>query len=102
MFDKLTALFSRRSQYDPSTQKSIEDLHNQAAELGQLEELKSTPGWQVLEQKIRQELSTTILALIADAKDERGGRIAALMQVLKTVDTRPQAEQLEEIINKLI
>jgi hypothetical protein len=102
MFDKLTSLFSRRGQYDEATQKTIEDLHNAGIELGLIEELKANPGWKLLEQKLRQELTTTILALIADAKDERGGRIAALMQVLRTVDTRPQAEQLEEIINKLI
>ena len=102
MFDKLMALFNHRNEYDEQSRQVLESVHDAALDIGKIDEMKKTDGWQTVEKKIKEELQTAIMAMIMDDKTERGGRISAFIQILSTVNTKDAATNLNSAIEELV
>jgi hypothetical protein len=99
---KLSELFAKKNQYDEATQAIIEGWHKLALENEKLDLMKKTEGWQLLDNKIREELRIRIASLVNKEDSDSRAVIKTLLQILGVVDTRATNKILEEEVDKFI
>jgi hypothetical protein len=99
---KLAELFGKKNQYDEATQSIIESWHKVALENDKIDAMKQTEGWQIIEQKIREEIRMRIVALVAKEDPDSRAAINTLLQILGAVDTSKTNKILEEEVDKFI
>lgn len=97
MFDKLTKLFARKSEYQPQDQAFIDSLNLEATSLQAIGEMKATGGWKILGAKLREEVAKEIEISI-----KNNTKIKLILDILSTVETKNASALLAEEIDKLI
>ncbi len=97
MSKKLQELKAKKHEYGPQDQSVIDALSLEATQLEAISAMKSTLGWKILGNKIREEVSKEILEAIKENK-----RIQILLGILTTVETKNATKILEEEIDKLV
>ena len=102
MFDSLSKLFHNRGRFDQTTQDVIASWQMTADEISRINEVKDSPAWQAISKRTKDELHMLISSMIAEAKDYRSGRITSLIQVLSSMNTKTQEENLNNAINDFI
>ena len=93
----LENLIVDKDQFDKPSQDIINSFVFRREELGQLDSMKNTEGWKIMDKKIREELQTRILTLVKDDQI-----IKTLLALLKTVDTKSMRQQLQEEIKQIL
>jgi uncharacterized protein YajQ (UPF0234 family) len=97
MFKKFQDLWNKREDLPEESKAQIESLHLESIAIENLEEMKKTLGWKMLQQKIEESLMDRIKEKIKD--DEK---IRVLLEILSTVETKNATKNLEEIIKQVI
>lgn len=97
MKDTLQKLEAERESYNEESKAFIDSLRFVDKEIGQLNEMKRTDGWKLLDKKIRDELQQRIHDMVkSDLK------IQTLLALLTVADTKTMAKTLDEEIARLI
>lgn len=97
MIKYLEKLIHLKDSYNKPSQAIIESLSFVSKELEQIESMKRTEGWQILNKKIREELHSRILNLVKDDL-----QIQTLLSLLNVADTKTAIERLEKEIEDII
>ena len=97
MKKSLDTLMAKKSEYDKESQSFIESLNFVDKEIGQINEMKSTGGWKILNKKIREELQQRINDLIKDDL-----KVQTLISLLKVADTKSVSKILNENIESIL
>lgn len=93
----LEKLVSERSEYDAENQSFIDSLRFEDKEISQINDMKQSSGWKLLDKKIREELQARISELIKDDL-----KIQTLLALLNVADTKTRNRILEGEIEKLL
>jgi hypothetical protein len=93
-FEKIVA---EKDTYDAESRTFIESLQFIDKEISQLNTMKSTEGWKLLEKKLREELQLRIHELV-----KNDSKIQVLLSLLTVADTKSQSNALQEEIAKLL
>jgi hypothetical protein len=93
----LQELEANRENYDDESKAFIDSLRFVEKELGEINSMKSTQGWKLLDSKIRSELQLRITELVKDDL-----KIQTLIALLAVADTKTQEQHLEDEIGRLI
>lgn len=83
--------------YDKESQEFIESLKFVDREIAELNAMKSTAGWKLLEKKIREELHARILKVI-----EADIQVVTLIKMLNVTDTNSISTALAEEIERIL
>ena len=97
MIKGLSELQRDKNEYNPESQAIIESLSFVDKELAEINSMKFTEGWKLLEIRIRSELHSRIALLIKDDSN-----IQTLLSLLNIADTRTREKALNDEIEKLI
>lgn len=95
--NKIFELFQRRYEYAPPDQQVIESLHKESLTLQSFESMKSTDGWKILDNKLREELRKAIFDKVKDDI-----KIKVLLDLLSTVETKDAMKLLADEIERVI
>ena len=83
--------------FDKESQEIISSFEFVRAEIESLNAMKRTPGWRILEKKIREELHSRIReAVKGDAK------VQVLLALLEVTATKQRSKRLDDEIESLI
>jgi hypothetical protein len=93
----LNKLFNSKESYDKDSQQVIENLRFLESEINQIDDMKKSEGWKVLEKKLREELHEQILNKVKDDP-----KVMTILSLLQVADTKSQVARLEQEINSLI
>lgn len=90
-------VISEKNTYDKPSQDLINGFIFARTEIDQLNSMKRTEGWKLLDTKIREELHSRIEELVAD-----DSKVQTLIALLSTTDTKKRARTLEQEIDKFL
>lgn len=93
----LDTLEAQRDEYDLESRTFIDSLRFVDKEISDINSMKRTAGWKVIEKKARQELQQRITVLV-----EKDSEVRVLLALLHVADTKSQAQQLDEEILKIL
>ena len=94
---ELNDLQSKRDEYDKESQMFIDSLTFIDNEISEINEMKRTSGWKLMDKKIRQELQQRITDLIKDDL-----KIQTLLALLRVADTKSLNKTLADEVAKLL
>lgn len=86
-----------RDEYDQESKDFIDSIRFIDKELGQIEYMKRTEGWKILERKTREELQSKIRALV-----ENDPEVRVLLALLNVADTKTQRERLDAEVDRIL
>ncbi len=90
-------LVAQKHEFDEGSQALISSLVFQKNELDSLDSMKRTPGWRLLEKKIREELHARIRETVKDDL-----KINTLLALLEVTGTRARKKRLDQEIESLL
>jgi hypothetical protein len=93
----LEKLIHEKESFDPESRAFIDSLVLSDRNISEIENMKRTPGWKILEEKIREELHERINALVKDDL-----QILTLLSLLKVADTKSLSKILDDEIENII
>jgi hypothetical protein len=93
----LDALADTIDEYDAESREYFQALKFSEIQIGKINTMKATPGWKVLEKKIREELIDRINILTKDDAE-----VKVLLSLLIVADTKTQAEALRQEITEIL
>ena len=93
----LETLAADKESYDKESQVFIDSLRFVEQEIGEINSMKATQGWKILERKTREELAQRINELVKDDP-----KVSVLLALLTVADTKSQSKALEEEIAKIL
>ena len=97
MKKNIDTLIAEQDSYDKDSQALIASLSFAKQEIGDINSMKQTAGWKLINNKIREELQIRIKNLIKDDLN-----VQTLLALLYVCDVKSLSKQLDEEINKLI
>ena len=97
MIKGLDQLEIERETYDKDSRAFIDSLKFVDRELTELNSMKSTEGWKILDKKLRDELHAKINDLVKDDPV-----VKTLLALMNVADTKTQEERLNNEIASLI
>lgn len=93
----LNKIIAEKQEYDKESQDFLESLVFEDKEISQINEMKSTSGWKLLDKKIREDLHYRITELVKDDL-----KIQTLLALLKVADTKSRAKILDNEIDRIL
>jgi len=84
-------------QYDDDSQRVVDSLRFIDNEISEIDSMKRTQGWKIIEKKTREELMARITKLT-----ENDPEVKILLALLNVADTKTQRKLLEEETKKLL
>ncbi|MEI6580811.1 MAG: hypothetical protein WCO07_01420 [bacterium] len=93
----LEKLISEKESFDQESRAFIDSLVLSEKHIGEINNMKRTAGWKILEQKIREELHERIFDMVKDDL-----KIQTLLALLKVADTKSLTKILDEEIENII
>jgi len=93
----LDQLVEEQKEYDPQSQEIIKSLAFADKEISEIDAMKRTSGWKILDKRIRDELKERIETLVKDDL-----KIQTLLALLKVADTKTLNKILESEIAKFL
>lgn len=93
----LDKLISEKDSFDPESRAFIDSLASSEKQIGEINNMKRTAGWKILERKIREELHERINNLVKDDL-----KIQTLLALLGVADTKSLMKILDEEIDNII
>jgi hypothetical protein len=97
IWQKIQEVLKDKFNYDEQSQIMLDSFPKAIKHLEDIDQMKKTVGWNLLEQDIRKQIKDRIFDKIKDDL-----YIQSLMNLLILSDTKTQWEQLEEEIDKLL
>ena len=95
--EKLDSLLAEKETYDSESQAFLASLQFVEKEIGELNSMKRSAGWHILEKKIREELQQRIQDMV-----KNDPKITVLLSLLNVADTKTLEKTLQEEISKII
>jgi len=93
----LETLSQDYEQYDDDSQRVVDSLRFIDKEISEIDSMKRTQGWKIIEKKTREELMARITKLT-----ENDPEVKILLALLNVADTKTQRKLLEEETKKLL
>ena len=93
----LETLSQDYEQYDDDSQRVVASLRFIDKEISEIDSMKRTQGWKIIEKKTREELMARITKLT-----ENDPEVKILLALLNVADTKTQRKLLEEETKKLL
>lgn len=93
----LDHLQAHQDEYDKESQELIKSLAFAKNELSEIDSMKRTEGWKILDKKIREELQSRIIKLI-----ENDLQVQTLLALLKVADVKTQSQIIENEIKNIL
>jgi len=93
----LERLAAESKDYDLESQEFIKSMLFVDKEIAQINEMKATSGWKVMEKKIRSELQIRIKDMVKDDL-----KIQTLLALLSVADTKSMSQMLEAEIARIL
>lgn len=93
----LDRLMSEKDQFDLESRNFIDSLAFVKAELDQLNSMKRTEGWKLLEKKMREELQARIFHIVKDDI-----KVQTLLSLLNVTSTKKGEKALQDEIDRLL
>lgn len=93
----LETLSQDYDQYDDDSQRVVDSLRFIDKEISEIDSMKRTQGWKIIEKKTREELMARITKLT-----ENDPEVKILLALLNVADTKTQRKLLEEETKKLL
>jgi len=93
----LETLSQDYDQYDDDSQRVVASLRFIDKEISEIDSMKRTKGWKIIEKKTREELMARIIKLT-----ENDPEVKILIALLNVADTKTQRKLLEEETKKLL
>lgn len=93
----LNKLILDKDNYDEDSQQFIDSLNFSEKEIDELNSMKQTTGWKLIETKIRQDLHSRILKLV-----DGDAEVTTLLALLYATDTKQLSKKLEQEISNLL
>lgn len=93
----LDELAAKKGEYDPDSQAVIDSLRLADAEIAEIDSMKRTAGWKILNKKIREELMNRIHELVKDDL-----KVQTLLSLLQVADTKSLSRQLDSVIAEIL
>lgn len=93
----LETLSQDYEQYDDDSQRVVDSLRFIDKEISEIDSMKRTKGWKIIEKKTREELMARIIKLT-----ENDPEVKILIALLNVADTKTQRKLLEEETKKLL
>lgn len=93
----LNELMINKDNYDEASQEFIQSLNFSEKEISELNTMKQTQGWKLIETKIRQDLHNRIFKLV-DGDVE----VTTLLALLYATNTKELSKKLEQEIASLL
>ena len=93
----LETLSQDYEQYDDDSQRVVDSLRFIDIEISEIDSMKRTKGWKIIEKKTREELMARIIKLT-----ENDPEVKILLALLNVADTKTQRKLLEEETKKLL
>ena len=90
-------LIANKDQYDKESQELLSNIVFERSEIGEIDAMKRTQGWKILDKKIREELQQRIFDL---TKDDI--KVQTLLALLEVSATKKRTRVLEGEIEKII
>ena len=84
-------------QYDDDSQRVVDSLRFIDNEISEIDSMRRTQGWKIIEKKTREELMARITKLT-----ENDPEVKILLALLNVADTKTQRKLLEEETKKLL
>lgn len=97
MWKILNNLKANQPAYDKESQALIDDYISTAQEIGAVEEMKKTDGWQIVERNLRSQIRAEIYDKVKD-----DASIMAKLSLVRLTNTTTAQQILEEEISKFI
>ena len=93
----LNRIIVEKDNYDEESQTFLKSLQLADKEINQINEMKQTSGWQILDKKIREELHQRINDMVKDDL-----KIQTLLALLKVADTTSMSRLLDAEIERIL
>ena len=93
----LDQLEAEKPEYDKESQAIIDSLRVVGTEIAEIDAMKRTAGWKILNKKIREELMTRINELVKDDL-----KVQTLLALLQVADTKSLSKQLDSVIAEIL
>lgn len=95
--NNLEKLIDEKDSFNPESRAFIDSLVMSEKHIGEINNMKRTAGWKILESKIHEELQERINELVKD-----DSKIQTLLALLKVADTKSLTKILDEEIDNII
>jgi len=89
-------LIARKDEYDKESQELLSNIVFERSEINEIDAMKRTQGWKILDKKIREELQERILLLVKDDQ-----KVQTLISLLEVSATKKRTKVLENEIEKI-
>jgi 23S rRNA pseudoU1915 N3-methylase RlmH len=93
----INVLKSKRDEYDEESKAFIDSLDFVDKEISEINSMKATAGWKLMDKKIRQELQQRITDLIKDDL-----KVQTLLALLNVADTKSLSKTLADEVARLL
>ena len=93
----LEKLIDEKDSFNPESRAFIDSLVSSEKQIGEINNMKRTAGWKILEGKIKEELHERINDMVKDDL-----KIQTLLALLKVADTKSLTKILDEEIDNII
>ena len=97
MSNKLEKLVETSMDYDKESQDFIKSLKLIDQEISDIDSMKRTSGWKILDKKIRDELQNRIKEMVKDDP-----KIMTLIALLSVASTKSMSKELDEEVERLL
>src|ERR1035437_2919967 len=96
-YKNLSNLIDQKESFNPQSRAFIDSLVMSEKHIGDINNMKRTPGWKFIEGKIKEELHLRINELVKDDL-----KIQTLLALLQVADTKSLTQILDEEIENII
>jgi hypothetical protein len=93
----LQKLIADKESYDPESIAFLQSLASSEKQIGEINNMKRTAGWKILEEKIKEELHQRINDMVKDDL-----KVQTLLALLRVADTKSLTKILDEEIENII
>jgi len=97
MTNKLEKLIESKEDFDKESRDFIDSLVLADSQIAEIDNMKRTPGWKIIDTKIREELHERIADLVKDDL-----KVQTLLALLKVADTKSLTRILDGEIENII
>lgn len=94
---KIEDLEATTEEYNDQSKEIIKSLSFAKKELSEIDSMKRTEGWQILEKRIREDLHKRILKMV-----ENDAEVVTLLALLHATNTKNLSQKLDEEITSLL
>ena len=90
-------LIAQKDEFDKESQELLSNIVFERSEISEIDAMKRTQGWKIMDKKIREELQQTIFDLTKD-----NVKVQTLLALLEVSATKKRTKVLENEIEKIV